>query len=301
MKTYSRPHYRQSHVWKRFASILSSTRAYAYERKEEALKWSIERGASGFAIPTELELRPTDSRGLKALKKRVEVGDRFPELSLRQRYNEERDVVEIEVALHRCTQRQGTQHLSIGLLPERDARWARPLLKNHLELTTFVADIKETGGAGFHTGLSVTVAISRPDRAAREWIDIYDARKQAARHGKGFGGGGVPAYIPAPSESAYPGTDWGRKIQKVEREIGRLQIKANELERRRLSCAGINRKIAAAKAKLQRLRARQAKSRSRRADGITAEDWLRENVATRETCMTDLGNEDYWSAQHRVA
>lgn len=298
MTTYTRPHYRQSHTWQRFARILSGVREYAYERKEDALKWSLEKGTHGFTIPSTLELDAEDSRGLALLTTRIEKGGAFPEIDLRRRYNSGRDAIEIEAVLHRST-RQKVEAVRVGILPEKDARWMRPLMKSHLSPRAFIASVKETGGASFHTGLEVTAAISRPDELAGEWIDVYDNRKQKARPVDGTRRRGVPAYIPS-SGGGYAGIDWGKKIKETRDEISRLKMKANELEAKRISCAHIGRKIQSLKGKVKHLQKKATQSRHRQVDTPTAEEWLRENIAARETCMTDLPSEDYWNAAHRI-
>ena len=301
MKTYSHPHYRQSHTWQRFARILSGVRDYAYQRKEDALKWSLEKGASGFAIPTELELEATDARGLGLLTSRIERGYAFPEIALRTRYNEDRDRLEVEVTLHRRT-KQKVQAVRVGIVPEKDARWIRPLMKSHLGLQAFVVSAEQTGGTKMHTGHSVTVAIRRPDEAAQEWIDLYDDRKQKAKGGaQQTRRSGVPAYLDGPSTGAATGgTDYNKKIAETRAEISRLNVKASKLEAKKQSCAHIGRQIAGLKGKVKHYEKKAAQSECRMVERPSEEEILRENISARETCMTDLGNEDYWNARHQM-
>ena len=300
MKTYSHPHYRQSHTWQRFARILSDVRDYAYQRKEDALAWSLEKGTHGFAIPTTLELEAKDSRGLELLIARREAGDPFPEIDLRERYDESKDRLDVEVTLHRQT-RTRREAVCVGTVKEEDAQWLRPLLKSHLKPSAFIANVEQRSEKGsLHTGLEVTVAISRPDEAAREWIDLYDNRKQKAKASDGTRRTGVPAYIPSGGSGGYPGTDYNRKIADTRDELSRLQLKANKLEAKRVSCAHVGRKIQRLKGKVKHLQKKAAQSECRVAEQPTAEEWLRENISARETCMTDLPSRDYWSAAHRM-
>ena len=239
MKAYTLPHYRQSHCWQRFARMLREVRNYAWERKEDALTWCFEKRTHGFTIPLALENASRDTRGLRTLRRRLKSSERFPEAELRQRYNETTDEVEVEVVIHERT-RTKIERIPIGRLPEKDAAWVRPLLREYLDLGAFITDVQQTGGISYHTGLEVQVAISRPDRPARDWTDVYDDRKQQQAECWSL----EAAPVTACDEGPYASPQSESKVQVVAEP--------------------------------------------------SVEDWLREDIERRETCLSDLPAKDYW-------
>lgn len=201
MNTYSRPHYEQARRWHRFARILRQVRHYAYARKEDALTWSLDRKTHGFAVPADLECLPEHSRGLFYLRRQLQE-TRFPELEAKARYDEAADVEHVELFIHHPT-RRGTDKIPVGYLPDEDARWVLPLLRENLPLRVFVcaASISLAGCAA-----SVTVAIARPDTTGRQWIDVWSDRKEARAEGWTLGPAAVPAHVEGPHESAKTGS-----------------------------------------------------------------------------------------------
>lgn len=208
MKTYSRPHFRQSHTWQRFARILRQVRAYAYTRKEEALRWSLEKCTHGFCVPAVLETLPAHGRGLSYLR-RQQAEINFAELEAKSVYLEEADAERVELYVHIPT-RRGIEKAPAGYFPDRDAAWMTPLLREHLPLRVYVVGIETECAAPIHDA-RVTVAIARPDIAARQWIDIWSNRKEARAERWRL----EPAVPPAHVKGPHAGAKTGSRVQVV--------------------------------------------------------------------------------------
>jgi len=191
---YAAPHYEQARQWHRFARILLSVRRRAYDRKEEALAWSLARGTRALCFPLALETRPAHDRGLFRLLRRVKgyggpgesesgVPQRFPELEARTVYLEDEDASRVELLLHASSAGGRASLLPVGYLPDEDGAWSIPLLHQHLSLQFFVYDFTpgtaRHGSGGLSATAKVHVVIAGAHEAGRTWVDIYDDRKSA--------------------------------------------------------------------------------------------------------------------------
>jgi len=189
---YIAPHYEQARQWHRFARLLRRVRCRAYDRKEEALAWSLARGTRALCFPLALETRPVHDRGLFRLLRRMKgyggpvelessIPQRYPELEARTVYLEDDDAQRVELLLHAPSPGGTASLLPIGYLPEEDGEWAIPLLHQHLNLQFFVYDFTpgtaRRGSHGFSTTAEVLVVVAGAHEAGRTWVDIYDDRK----------------------------------------------------------------------------------------------------------------------------
>ncbi len=189
---YLASHYEQARQWHRFARLLRRVRRRAYDRKEEALAWSLVRGTRALCFPVALETRPAHDRGLFRLLRRMKgyggpaesessVPQRFPELEARTVYLEDEDARRVELLLHAPSPGGTASLLPVGYLPDEDGAWSIPLLHQHLSLQFFVYDFTpgtaRRGSRGLSATAEVLVVVAGAHEAGRTWIDIYDDRK----------------------------------------------------------------------------------------------------------------------------
>ena len=295
-----KPHFKQAKRWYRFARRLRDAKG-VYGIKERGLKWSLKKGTNGFAIPALLETAPKYERGYQKLMERT---DSFPEVELKTVLEEspvsrmKPPVERVEVFAHFRTAK-GVEKVAVGRLEKDHAEWVKPLLKENLTLKTFVAHFEASPGqTAPYKRHEVGICIKRPDVAGKAWSDIIDARKAKAQDTREtYGRASVPAYIDNGATS-YTGRDYNKKIKEVRAEISRLQVKANELEAKRISCAHIGREIASLKGKVKSLQQKAARGSMRRTDEPSVEEWLRSSSAV--TCATDLPASDFWQVQHQA-
>jgi hypothetical protein len=271
---YAAPHYEQARQWHRFARLLRRVRCRAYDRKEEALAWSLARGTRALCFPLALETRPAHDRGLFRLMRRMKgyggpaesessVPQRFPELEARTVYLKDEDVQDedarrVELLLHAPAPSGTAALLPVGYLPEDDGAWAIPLLHQHLSLQFFVYDFTPgtawRGSRGLSATAEVLVVVAGAHEAGRTWIDIYDDRKSTrAEHS---------ALRPAPDAS--------------------VSFASVPFASARVACVKGPYMSPPAGSYLQAT------------DAPTVEDWLREDTWRRETCLSDLPGADYW-------
>ncbi|NBB87852.1 MAG: hypothetical protein GVY12_16715 [Bacteroidetes bacterium] len=191
---YPAPHYEQARQWHRFARLLRRVRRRAYDRKEEALGWSLARGTRALCFPLVLETRPAHDRGLSRLLRRMKgyggpvesessLPQRFPELEARTVYLKDEDARRVELLLHASSPGGMASLLPVGYLPDEDGAWSIPLLQQHLSLRFFVYDFipgtARRGSRGLSATAKVLVVVAGAHEAGRMWIDIYDDRKSA--------------------------------------------------------------------------------------------------------------------------
>jgi hypothetical protein len=191
---YATPHYEQARQWHRFARLLRRVRRRAYDRKEEALVWSLARGTRALCFPVALETRPAHDPGLFRLLRRMKgfggpaesesgVPQRFPELEPRKVYLKDEDARRVELLLHAPSPGGTASLLPVGYLPHEDGAWSIPLLQQHLSLQFFVYDFTpgtaRHGSGGLSATAKVHVVIAGAHEAGRTWVDIYDDRKSA--------------------------------------------------------------------------------------------------------------------------
>lgn len=196
---YATPHYEQARQWHRFARLLRRVRRRAYDRKEEALAWSIAKGTRALCFPLVLETRPAHDRGLSRLLRRMKgyggpaesesgAPQRFPELEARTVYLKDEDVKDedarrVELLLHASSPGGTASLLPVGYLPDEDGAWSIPLLQQHLSLRFFVYDFipgtARRGSRGLSATAKVLIVVAGAHEAGRTWVDIYDDRKSA--------------------------------------------------------------------------------------------------------------------------
>jgi len=167
---YRSSHDRQAHTWNRFATILSRVRAEVPERTKEALDWSLQKKTRGFVIPIELDRQPSYGFGWDRLA-RIGAQIRFPELEAKVLYDDRTDTELVALYVH-YTQRSTCGKASVGTLPDFDAQWMIPLLRDGLArwMNIFVVEV---------SGDTAQIAISGCWVAAHYWIDGYDDRRAA--------------------------------------------------------------------------------------------------------------------------
>ena len=295
-----KPHFLQAKRWYRYARRLRDAKG-VYGIKERALKWSLQKGTKGFAVPALLETAPKYERGYEQLMNRT---DSFPEVELKIVLEDspvsrmKPPVEQVEVFAHFRT-RNGVEKVAVGRLEKDHAAWVKPLLKENLPLKTFVAHFEaEPGTEAPYKRHEVGICIKRPDTAGKAWSDIIDTRKAKAEDTREtHGRASVPAYIDNGAQS-YTGRDYHKQIKETREEISRLKLKANELEAKRLNAAHIGRKIRSLKGKVKGLQEKAARGAMRRADEPSVEEWLRSSSVV--TCATDLAGSDFWQVQHQA-
>jgi len=294
---YISRHDRQARTWTRFTSLLRDVRSGAITRKEGALAWCLQKNTRGFAIPVEVQRRPDYGFGWERLS-RVAAEMRFPELEAKILYDDVADTEFVVLYVH-YTERGICRKAPIGTLPEFDAGWMIPLLRDDLARWMNIFVVETTGDA-------VEIAISGSWVAAHYWIDGYDDRRAARadrldEEENGYGGEDAtrPGWIRAGAKKTRP-EDPRTAIARLQ---SRIRAALRDVEIREASgqttdhlyayIAGLSEQIEYITSQIHREKSE--------ADGIPHEyDPLREEDASREVPFSDLSGSEFWPIYRRV-
>lgn len=288
---YSRPHYRQAHRWARFANILREVRADAYQRKEEALAWSLKKNTRGFAIPVQVKRKAGFSFGWDRLSHALK-DIRHPELEAKVLYDEARDTEDVVLFVHYGT-KQGTRKAPIGPLSAFDAQWMVPLLREGLDRWMNIYVVKKDGD-------TIEGAIAGSWVAAHYWIDTYDDRRTAALlRQTSEKEKAVAAYVKT-SRTSTGVEDSKGEIARLQERIDNALTEINAREEVGQPTDRLDSYVASLSAQIEYLRHRVRRMDAERIDEPTVEDWLREDIGLREVAFSDLESSDYWDVQHVV-
>ena len=145
----------------------------AYQRKEEAFRFSASCSAKSLCFPSVID---TDGASVTAQAALANDPRRFPEIDFSIRYDAEGDAEYVEVGIYAATTR-GTERLAIGTLKD-DVRPVIALLRDGIDLRAYITSAAP--GA-------VSIVIAGLGNALAEWLDVYDDRKaRAAEHAEAF-------------------------------------------------------------------------------------------------------------------
>lgn len=289
-RRYTKPHYRQSHKWARYARILREVRFGAHQRKEEALAWSLNKARS-FALPSFLDREPGHGRGLFILRSMMKEV-RYPEVEPKAIYDETAEQERVELYVHYSAQR-GTEKAPVGFLPAYEAQWMLPLLREGLQkwMRVFVLSVEDE---------SVEVAVAGAHVAAHYWIDAYDDRRAAlmTKRGGSEQEKAVAAYVKT-HRSGGGSNDTAKEIARLKRLMNKALQEINAREEVGLPATKTEAYAEGLAAEIAYLRQQSHRLEHERINEPTLEDWLREEVGLREVTFSSLPKEDYWTV-HKV-
>jgi len=244
-----------------------------------------------------LERQPDYSFGWERLT-RVSAEMRFPELEAKILYDDVADTELVVLYVH-YTERGICRKAPLGTLPEFDARWMIPLLRDDLARWMNIFVVETTGDA-------VEIAISGSWVAAHYWIDGYDDRRAARADRReeeenGYGGKDAtrPGWIRAGANKTRP----EHPRAAIARLQSRIRVALQDVEVREASgqttdhlyayIAGLSEQIEYITSQIHRGKAE--------AGGIPHDyDPLREEDASREVPFSDLSGSEFWPIYRRV-
>lgn len=318
---YAKPHFAEARTWHQFTrfirppdidpfrflseedgeriradhakdSVKAAWYAVFYRQKEEALRWSLGRRTTGFCIPTTLQTCSAHDRGLSALSSR---SDSFPELEARRSYDAETETEHVDLLVHASSPDGSVEKLPVGRLPEPQAVWVLPLLKEHLTPRIYVARVDRqpaTRRGQFPSNRTVVhVVIADAPACARTWIDLVDERseRQEARR-KEANRQTWEGYVRRRGECVQQDDSLpAAYLRDLYADAYTLEQRAERLEKvgRNRTAATVRDELASREAEIHRREARQQvrhtlRRQYERIHIANAEDWLRSEVGSIE-------------------
>ena len=283
------PHYRQAHTWARFAHILREVRPDAYQRKEEALAWSLAKKTRGFAIPVTLTLEEGFGFGWSCLDQ-VLAHIRYPELEANLSYNAQTDRDDVLLFVHYTT-REGTRKAPIGRLSRFEAEWMAPILRDDLDRWMNIFVVKKEGR-------TCDVAISSSWVAAHYWIDGYDDRKASVLDRRRSESEKAVATYVTTSAKNQASPEIRREIAALQKRIEEVLIEINAREELGQPTERLTAYIESLAGQIDFLTFQARRQEANRVEEPSVEDWLREDVGLREVPFSDLEGRAYWALQY---